>query len=210
MPTVAELKTQTQGLLKKAAKVTAHPDDILRWFQECLRRLQPQVHLESNWNVPLTGATESYALPVGTYPIFDLHTAYCIPQDGTTGSDLSLVPLSTRWQANTVRFKPALPGEANHTLYVYPATLTGSLELYGERKLDALLGETDVPAIREDFHDLLPLFAAMRFGGQDEDFLGDGRYSNFRQEFMERKAEFMRAMAQGGAGGGSFRPKARW
>lgn len=210
MPIVSELKTQTQGLLKKAAKVTANPDDVLRWFQECLRRLQPLAQVEGTWTVPLTGAAESYALVVAVYPIFSLHTAYCIPPGGTTGSDLAIVPLSTRWQANTVRFNPALPGEANHTLYVYPATLTGALELYGERKLDLVVADDDIPAIREDFHDLLPLFAAMRFGGQDEDFMGDGRFPNFRSEFLERKGEFIKAMAQGQAGAGSFVVKARW
>lgn len=195
MATIGELKTEANGLLKKAAKSTADGDDLLRWFNECRRRLQRRAKIWGTWEVTLTGTTESYSLATASYPIYKLNRVFLIATGAETGFELRILPLHERWEEG-IRFKPALPGESNHTLYIWPDTQTGTIELHGERRLSTFTDDDDVPEIPEEFHTLFPLYAVSRYGGQDEDFGGDGRFVNYERQFLQMELDFVQAQNQ--------------
>lgn len=203
MATVPKLREETQALLKKAAKATANAEDILKWLNECRRRLQRKAKIRRVWTAPLTGAA-SYPLAVAGYPILSLTGAKYIPTSAGEGYAIDILPLQGRWREG-VRFQKALPNETNHTLWVYPASWVGTLELYGYLQMSVLVDQDScTPDIEEDFHDLFPLFAASRFGGQDEDFAGNGRFANYERQYLMREQEFIAAMSQGVRTGGRF------
>lgn len=210
MSTVPELMTEAQGLLKKAARATADSNDLLRWLNECRRRLQRKAKTKRFWTVPVTGGTEAYSLATDTYPISTLRSALYIPTGATTGTPIDILPLERRFETG-LRFQEALPGESGHTLYVWPTSLAGTIELHGDLRLPVLTNsDASIPAIAEDFHDLFPLFAACRYGGQDEDFSSIGRFPAFERQYLMREAEFMAEMSKGGRTTRCIRPSRRW
>lgn len=204
MSTVPELVTETQGLLKKSAKTTAAVDDILRWFNELNRRLARKVKLPQIWSGPLESGVEEYKLPVEEFPLLRLRKAFYTPAGSTEGCPIGLLGLRNRFRTG-IRFLPAPPGQPYHTIYVWPTTLNGTLEIHGDGSMAKLTNEaTSIPEIPEDFHDLYPLFAAARFGGQDEDFGGDGRFANYMRDFLGREQELITEMSKGSNSGPRF------
>lgn len=209
MANVPALISETQSLLKKAGKTTANETDVVKWFDELRRRLSRKVKIRRQWTLAVTSGTAEYLLPVASYPILGLTHVFYIPAGATTGEPVDLLGDAERWQEG-VRFQIALPGETSHILRVYPDTYSGTLELHGYLQMGTLTNsDASTPQIPEDFHDLFALWAASRFGGQDEDFTGAGRFPNYERQFLMREQEFVAAMNTGARPGARF-VRRRW
>jgi hypothetical protein len=210
MATVTELITETQGLLKKSAKVTAAADDCLRWFNELQRRLQRKAKIRDIWTLTAVNGTASYSLTLASYPILNLAAVYYTATNSTDKVEVDILSLADPISKG-VRLKEARGTGTTQTLYVNPSTLAGTLELHGLVRLSTLTSSPDsTPEIPIDFHDLYPLWAAARFGGQDEDFGGDGRFANFMQDFLRREAEFFATMRGANGRPRFFQQDRRW
>lgn len=195
MATVTELNGELQSLLKKAGATTANTDDALKWYNELRRRLQKKVKIQDIWTLSLVLNTEEYTLTGATYPIYILEKVFHIVTGATTGREYPILPINRRYE-NGVRWRPARGDQTDHTLWVWPKTLTGSLELHGLRRM-AVLTSGSTPEIDEAFHDLFPLWGACRFGGQDEDFASAGRFPQYEKQFLRREAEFIASQSVG-------------
>lgn len=158
------------------------PDsDIIGWINRALDDLTPVAKYQKITNLSLFTGDKYVALPT------DLQEVVLLT-DGD--QDYNEIPINDRsgigykkWGDNFI-FQPVLDIDKDLTLYYYA-------------KLPHLTEDSDEPAIRIDFHDLLVLYATAKAKYKDEvmEF-----HQSTMQEYLERKRQFTNEVSSGDVG----------
>ncbi|WP_447579959.1 phage adaptor protein, partial [Acinetobacter baumannii] len=136
--------------------------------------LTPFAKYQKSATISLLVDQKEYALPLDLIEIIHLFdeanqkTFHQIPMTDFTSIGYK------RWGSNLI-FQP-IPKEATE------------LDLYYYARLPRLVNPDDVPAIDEQFHDLLVLYAVAKAKYQDEE---ESMQNNAMQEYLMRKEQFI-------------------
>jgi hypothetical protein len=152
--------------------------DINGWLNRCLDDLTPVANYQKSAVINIVADQKEYPLPLDLVTI-----AFLI--DGER--QLSTVPINDfgnsgyKFWGNNIILQP-VPKDAK------------TLDLYYQARLPHLVNADDVPAIPEEYHDLLVLYAVAKAKYQDEE---ESMQNNAMNEYYARKNEFIASRHSG-------------
>lgn len=155
---------------------------LLGWFNRCLDDLSPYAKYSQTSTISLVKDTKQYALPTDLIEI-----QYLIDTD----KELHEINITDFYQTGYKKW-------GSNIIMQPTPTESKTLDLYYYATLPHLVNPGDIPTIREDFHDLLVLYAVAKARYKDE-YTGEDAflYTTEYQEYLTRKEEFKRISYDG-------------
>lgn len=148
--------------------------DLIGWVNRALDDLTPHANIQKSTAISLVADQKEYDVPADL-----LKVSYLLDEN----KSLFPVPMNDfnsygfkRW-GNKFIIQPT-PKEAK------------TLDLYYQARLPHLINSDDVPAIPEEFHDLLVLYTVAKAKYQDEEL---EMQQVAMQDYYNRKAEFIQS-----------------
>lgn len=166
--------SELQAEINKDIDDSLDNSELTGWINRALDDLTPFAKYQKSADLSLIQGEKQYTLPTDLFEIVhmvdeDNSKIYLqIPMEDFSSSGFK------RW-GNMLRFQPTPIENANVILYYYA-------------RLPHLNNPDDVPAIPEEFHDLLVLYAVAKAKYQDEE---ESMQQNAMQEYYSRKEQFI-------------------
>jgi hypothetical protein len=154
--------------------------EITGWLNRALDDLSPYAKYQKLTTISLVPDQKQYALPNDLIRIIHL-------LDENKLIEYHLIPVNDlmsygykQW-GNNIIFQPTPKENKDLTLYYHA-------------RLPHLVNASDIPAIPEEYHDLLVLYAVAKAKYQDEE---ESMQNNAMQEYFTRKDQFIAFMQTG-------------
>jgi hypothetical protein len=154
--------------------------DVTGWINRALDDLSPYANYQKASTISLVADQKQYALPSDLIRIVHL-----LDEDKLV--EYQQIPVNDLYSTGYKRW--------GNNIIIQPTPKENrDLTLYYQARLPHLVNADDVPAIPEEYHDLLVLYAVAKAKYQDEE---ESMQNNAMQEYMMRKDQFIAFMQAG-------------